>query len=261
MIPPSFVRICAFSVTGSNGDRSRFRSDLSHARVVYRNCGLTLLEGSFTQVNNSTLLDFPTWTDTHVPQAALRLLGLGRACQPGVVVFYVRSMGEGVVGRGGPHFVNGSPGLIVTDSASPNTFAHELGHAFLGGDEAHSPDQTNVMFSPSGAIRVNPPRVTAAQCERIAPMPHLTEAPKSAADPVVRLTAATALSRSRNPLVEPILIACTHDADPGVRLAGLRGLSTQGTVSAMAAMVRALMGEQDHSVRAAAIRLLLGGEV
>jgi hypothetical protein len=345
------IRICAISVTGSTGSLARFRSDLTRARNVYFPCGLAIQEGSFTEVNDSTLLDFPDWTGTNVPQAALRLLGSGRACQPDWVVFYVRSIGGGNIGRGGTQFVNSGPGMVVTDSASVNTFPHELGHTFLGGDAAHSTDQTNVMFTPSGSITANPPRVTTAQCSTIAQrapascpttlaavsqapgtliqalltqapppptpaqlaqltqiegedldavaanhgqalMPHLLETLKSgarqrcctaleilgrtggpvatraaeimargAADPVVRLTAATALGRICDHQAEPVLTACTHDPDPGVRLAGLRGLARFGTPSAQAAMIHCLSREHDSSVRAATTRLLHGGEV
>jgi hypothetical protein len=84
---------------------------------------------------------------------------------------------------------------------------------------------------------------------------------RGAADPVVRLTAAAALGRMHNHQTEPVLTACTHDPDPGVRLAGLRGLATQGTVTARAAMIQCLSREHDTGVRAATTRLLHGGDV
>jgi hypothetical protein len=118
------------------------------------------------EIDNPAWLDHPDWVCSVGTTRSARDLfadARGRCPAGNVIMIYIRSMGGGSVGCGGPTLAGeGRPGFVNTDAASNNTFAHEIGHLLFG--FAHSTDPTNLMFVPSGSIAVDPPQLTPGQC-------------------------------------------------------------------------------------------------
>ncbi|HYG60305.1 MAG TPA: hypothetical protein VD902_19725, partial [Symbiobacteriaceae bacterium] len=126
------LRVCAIAVRGSAGTITRFRQDLTRAQEIFGCANVTVQEGGYMQVVDSSLLDLTEWTTTNVPDDAKRLLAMGPSCGrserliPIVYAYYVRTLGGGYNGIGRPNFANDAPGLVISDVGNSNTFAHEI---------------------------------------------------------------------------------------------------------------------------------------
>ena len=164
------ITVCGIAVAGANADRDRFRRDVERARTIFAQCGVTVEQGSFTVLSRDpTLLDHPDWDCTSGRTDGItRLLSIreGVCGRRDIPAYYVRTIGGGYTGCGGPELTpDGLPAFVVADAAIPTTFAHELGHTFLG--VGHSTDTNNLMYPNQGLITAEPPQLTADQCRTI----------------------------------------------------------------------------------------------
>lgn len=278
---PRCINVCAISVAGSAGTFTKFGEDLSRAREIFNCAGVNLHQGSFMLVRDNTLLRQTGWTTDAVSDDARRLLAMGPGCGrgerpspfPTVYAYYVGTLGGGYNGIGRPNFANNAPGLVVSDDAGPWTFAHEIGHV-LGLEHPPATETGNIMYFDSPNITVDPPQITAEQCNlvRRSPIPvPCTEAlrlppartPRIIARPPFEATPALVGLLSDEPgVVErfaamgsailPQLLSRVNDPSSAVRTRVAAVLARIPNPMAQQAVQMAAMGDPSPSVRATA---------
>jgi hypothetical protein len=143
----------------------RFRRDVDRTREIFAQCDIEVNQGPLTVIQDPSLLDHPDWDCVSGRTDRItQLVSMRGDCDPNdVTAYYVRTIGGGFTGCGGPQLAPGGlPAFVVADAAIPTTFAHEVGHALIG--VPHSADTTNLMFPNQGLITAEPPRLTEAQC-------------------------------------------------------------------------------------------------
>lgn len=91
------------------------------------------------------------------------LFDLGRGLGTDIVGYYINGDVAGF--RGCAAHPPDRRGFWVGDNATQWTFAHELTHVV--GDNSHSGDSDDLMFTPTSGITNPPPDLTADQCSRI----------------------------------------------------------------------------------------------
>ncbi|MGE5672779.1 MAG: HEAT repeat domain-containing protein [Mycobacterium leprae] len=263
------VTVCAFMVDGADADYRRFQQDVQQSNIIFRQCGFQVQGVSFQVIGDRSLLDFPDWY-TAIPQSVTPLFGYASSCAAGdVIVFYIRSTGGAFAGAGSRNMVNGRPGFVVTDVRRPNTFAHELAHILFGG--GHSTDPTNILLGLTNRIVVDPPRVTAAQCQAaltsplmhacLPALPTLRQAdvaplllsPASDGEVAVRGRAAAALAQIGGPsAIQALAVAAQLDGSPVVRLNSAYAVRQLAGGSARPVLLRLLL-DPDEGVRRVAL--------
>lgn len=272
------IRICALAVRGANADLARFRRDLDRVRAVWGQCGVAIAEGTFTTIDAD--LDYPNWTDyTKAPTALLNLRG--NCGSTDIRAYYVRSIaGSTNQGRSGSTY--GEPGYVAMgDDAHENLFPHELGHLFLGGNEAHrdsasQADMANIMRSWVNEI-IGPPQVDQGQCTTARAMIRAGWRPGGSGGGQARASGASptatilelllAAERSLDTVVSlgqtivpQLTMILTSYPIPIIRASAAAALGQIGGAPAVEALVRAAM-DTDSVVRVNAITALgrLGG--
>lgn len=177
-----FVRVALVTVrpTGSTaGQNGNLQRDLDNANTVYGNeCDAWVYPVGSRVVNtdllgDNVLLDQDDCSGSghSVSDEEDELYDLGRDMGADVVCYYIAGDVAGFAGCAA--HPSGRRGFWVGNGASPWTFAHELTHVI--GDNSHSSNNTNLMFTPTANIQNLPPDLTDDQCERIEDDPDVEE--------------------------------------------------------------------------------------
>ena len=152
---PVFVQI----IQGAAPDLPR---DFNWGNQTFNQYDMGIWElGRGTVTRNDLLdLDQPTCFLNQAPTAEEdALFDVSRRRFPSdIIAYYLRSTSLGV--RGCAAFPAGRPGVVVCDSATRYTLAHELGHV-LG--LFHVTDQTNLMNNGTAGITTHPPVLSTTQ--------------------------------------------------------------------------------------------------
>ena len=149
----STVFIDAKIITGATADRARVEQEVRNANEVLSQAGINVqLRNVQTIADPGGLLDLDiTWTGTLTAEEGTAV-GLSRS---GIVTdmnyYYVRSLtGEGALAITlGPDDFSDvnlltNSGILMSDTVTPETLAHELGHILISPDSAGSVLEHNV---------------------------------------------------------------------------------------------------------------------
>lgn len=160
-----FVRLALVTIQGATPNLQR---DLDNANLVYQNEANVWIYcvGSIT-VNRPDLLvldqDDCRGSGHSVSEEEDELFDLGRNLGADIVGYYVNASNGGFAGCAA--HPPGRRGYWSGSSASPWTFAHEIGHVV--GDNGHVSDSDNLMSTPTASITNPPPDLTNSQSGRI----------------------------------------------------------------------------------------------
>jgi len=168
MEPQPTVIINAFIMTADWRTESisvridKAKDDITRAVQIYGDsqCGITFAAGLIKDVHTNNFSSNLAFGGCSGSVAALNGVD-GATSQRGIKVFY----NDGPSGLAGETCADGNTAVIVmTQSATNETLAHELGHAFSLGDSngAAGIDSTNLMLSPAP----DPAALTLGQCFR-----------------------------------------------------------------------------------------------
>jgi hypothetical protein len=146
-----------------DGATSTIAADVASANRVYDQYDIEMVLLGTLTAEATALLDLdqpscPLGTTTSPTAEETALFRIGRDRFPAdMIAYYLRSTNLGV--RGCSTFQPGLPGVVVTDTATQWTLAHEVGHV-LG--LAHRNNTTHLMNNGTAAITANPPILTDA---------------------------------------------------------------------------------------------------
>lgn len=174
-VPVPCLKVCGFVVAGADADLKRFQEEAGWADLIFRQCGVRIAGVGFQRLENPAWLDHSDIRSQTLSESTQQMFEEAGARSGGahVVMVYVRSLGSGTAGCSSRRLAAGRPGFLVSEKASRNTFAHELGHILFGG--FHSSDRTNLMFSPSADITVSLPRLNDRQYLAAAHSPYVSQ--------------------------------------------------------------------------------------
>ncbi|MDX1745305.1 MAG: hypothetical protein R3324_05150 [Halobacteriales archaeon] len=169
-----FVRVALVTVrpTGSTaGQNGNLQRDLDNTNTVYQGeCDLWVYPVGSRVVTTgilgtNVLLDQDDCSGNghSVSDEEDDLFDLGRDMGADIVCYYINGDVAGFAGCAA--HPDGRRGFWVGNAASPWTFAHELTHVV--GDNGHSGNNNNLMFTPTANIQNAPPDLTNGQCNRI----------------------------------------------------------------------------------------------
>lgn len=168
-----FVRVALVTIQGASPTLQR---DLDNANIIYLNeCNHWVYCQESITVNNASLLvldqDDCAGSGHSVSDEEDELFDLGRNLGADVVGYYINSSNGGFAGCAA--HPPGRRGFWTGSTASPWTFAHELTHVI--GDNSHSSNSNNLMFTPTANITNPPPDLTNGQCDNIEDDPDIED--------------------------------------------------------------------------------------